>query len=183
MALTELAIKALKPKAKMYRIPDSEGLCLEVSPAGGKLWRWRYRFQGRGQMLALGKYPAVGLAQARKLRDKAREQAGEGQHPTRIRKAEKLRRMQEGENTFERTARRWFELREGKLNAKYHKQCLERMEQLVFPLIGDLPVTEITIPDVVSVVEKIGNRGTIETAKRMKQLIGQIFRYAAQRAS
>ncbi len=181
MALTEFEIKGKKPKNKLYRIADSGGLCLEVSPAGGKLWRWRYNFQGKGQMLALGKYPDVSLAEARKLRDEAREQAKSGQHPMRLRKAQKLRRMQEGENTFERTARRWFELREGKLNKKYHKQCLERLEQLVFPIIGDLPVAEITIPDVVSVVEKIGNRGTIETAKRMKQLMGQIFRYAAQR--
>ena len=181
MSLTEMAIKGFKPKAKIYRIADSHGLCLEISPAGGKLWRWRYYFQGKGQMLALGKYPEVSLSQARKLRDEAREQAKSGQNPTRIRKAQKLRRMQEGENTFERTARRWFELRQGKLNEKYHKQCLERLEQLVFPIIGDLPIAEITIPDVVSVVEKIGKRGTIETAKRMKQLIGQIFRYATQR--
>ncbi len=72
-------------------------------------------------------------------------------------------------------------MKEGGLNPKYSKQCLVRMEQHVFPRIGDLPITDITIPDVVEVVEAIGKRGTVETAKRMKQLMGQIFRYAAQR--
>ncbi len=181
MPLTELAIKSQKPKEAPYRVTDGGGLSLEITPAGGKLWRWRYYFQGKPQILALGKYPAVTLSEARKLRDEARQLVSSGKHPTRAKNALKLRLMQEGENTFERAARRWFELREGKLNEKYHKQCLERLEQLVFPMIGALPIAEITIPDIVSVIEKIGNRGTIETAKRMKQLIGQIFRYATQR--
>ena len=181
MALTELAIKNLKAKAKPYRKPDTGGLCLEVSPAGGKLWRWRYYFQGKEQMLALGKYPALSLADARKKRDEARELVDAGKHPTREKKLKKLRKAYEGANTFEKIARRWLEAKEDGLNAKYSKQCLVRMEQHVFPKMGDLPVSEITIPDVVEVVEAIGKRGTIETAKRMKQLISQIFRYAAQR--
>ena len=132
-------------------------------------------------MLALGKYPHVTLAQARKLRDAARDLAQTGKHPTREKKAQKLRRMYEGENTFEKIARHWLNHRELGLNPKYSKQCLARMEDHVFPVIGALPLTEITIPDVVQVVERIGKRGTIVTAKRMKQLIGQVFRYAAMR--
>jgi integrase len=181
MALTELAIKHLKPKPKPYRIADGGGLCLEVSTAGGKLWRWRYYYQGKEQMLALGKYPALSLAEARKKRDSARDLLDAGKHPSREKKAQKLRKAHEGANTFEKIARKWLETKEEGLNEKYSKQCLVRMEQHVFPQIGDLPLTEITIPDVVEVVEKIGKRGTIETAKRMKQLIGQVFRYASQR--
>jgi len=181
MPLTELAIKNLKPQKTAYFKTDSGGLSLKVTPAGGKLWRWRYYFNGKQQILALGKYPSVSLSEARRLRDEARELVEEGKHPTREKKARKLRNMDDGENTFERIARLWLELRQKGLNDKYRKQCLARMEQHVFPLIGALPITEITIPDVVAVVEKIGNRGTIETAKRMKQLIAQIFRYAAQR--
>lgn len=181
MALTELAIKHLKPKSKGYRVSDGGGLCLEVSPAGGKLWRWRYYYQGKEQMVALGKYPAVSLADARKKRDDQRELLEQGKHPTREKKAQKLRKSHEGANTFEKIARRWLEMKEDGLNPKYATQCLARMEQHVFPRIGDLPLTEIMIPDVVEVVEAIGKRGTVETAKRMKQLIGQVFRYAAQR--
>lgn len=179
MALTELAIKHLKPKPKAYRVADGGGLCLEISPSGGKLWR--YYYQGKEQMLALGKYPALTLAEARKKRDEARDLLDAGKHPTREKKIQKLRKAHEGANTFERIARKWLEMKEGGLNEKYAKQCLTRMEQHVFPMIGALPLTDITIPDIVEVVEAIGKRGTIETAKRMKQLIGQIFRYASQR--
>ena len=181
MALTELTIKHLKPKPKVYRVADGGGLCLEISPAGGKLWRWRYYYQGKAQMLALGKYPALTLAAARKKRDEARDLLDAGKHPTREKKIQKLRKVHEGANTFEKISRRWLELKESGLNEKYARQCLARMEQHVFPRIGALPLTEITIPEIVEVVEAISKHGTIETAKRMKQLIGQVFRYSAQR--
>jgi integrase len=181
MALTELAIKGFKPQEKPYRKPDGGGLCLEITPAGGKLWRLRYYFQGRAQMMALGKYPAVGLAEARKRRDEARQYLEGGRNPIREKQAQKLRQAQEGENTFEKMARAWLALKGTNLNQKYHKQSLERMEQHVFPMIGALPITEITTLAVVRVIEKIASRGTIETARRMGQLIGQTFRYACRR--
>lgn len=181
MPLTELAIKNAKPQAKPYRLPDSGGLCVEISPAGGKLWRWRYRLNHKEQMLALGKWPAIGLSEARRLRDDARSLAEAGKHPTREKQAKKLRAIHDGENTFETIARRWIELKKTGLNEKYRNQNLTRMEQLVFPLIGALPISEITIPDIVRVVDKINKRGTIETAKRMKRLISQTFRFASQR--
>ncbi|PZP56260.1 MAG: integrase [Micavibrio aeruginosavorus] len=181
MPLTELAIKNMKPKEKAYRVADSNGLCIEISPKGSKLWRWRFYYLGKPQMAALGKYPAIPLAQARKLRDEARAVLESGKHPTLYKRAQRLRKAMEGNNTFERIARLWIETKQKGLNEKYVRQNLERLEQLVFPAIGALPITEITIPDVVRVVDRIANRGTIETAKRMKQLIGQVFRYAATR--
>jgi integrase len=181
MALTDLTIKHLKPKSKLYRVADSNGLCLEISPKGGKLWRWRYYYQGKAQMLALGKYPALSLTEARKKRDGARDLLDSGKHPTREKKVQKQRKAHEGENTFEKVARKWLEIKEKGLNEKYRTQCLARMEQHVFTKIGDLPITDINIPDVVEVIEEIAKRGTIETAKRMKQIIGQVFRYASQR--
>lgn len=140
MALTALAIKALKPKEALYRIADSGGLCLEVTPAGGKLWRWRYRFGGKAQMLALGKYPDMGLEAARKSRDEAKSLLKAGKHPSRERQAQKLRQSVAGENTFERVARNWLILKSKKLNQKYAIQTLARMEQHVFPHIGALPI-------------------------------------------
>jgi integrase len=181
MTLTALAVKNMKPKAKLYRLADSGGLCIEVAPSGSKLWRWRYNFNGKPQMLALGKYPTVTLEQARKKRDAARDLVDAGKHPKREKDAKKLRQMVEGEHTFEKIARRWMEMKGGKLNEKYHKQSLARLEQHIFPMIGALPITEITIPDVARVIEKIGKRGTVETAHRMKQVVSQVFRYAAQR--
>ena len=181
MPLTELAIKHLKPKAKLYRIADGNGLCLEISPSGGKLWRWRYYYQGKAQMLALGKYPSLSLAEARKKRDDARDLLDTGKHPTREKKIQRIRKAHEGSNTFEKIARKWLEMKDKNLNEKYRKQCLARMEEHIFPKIGDLPITDITIPDIVEVIEEISKLGIIETARRMKQIIGQVFRYASQR--
>lgn len=181
MALTELQIKHLKPKDKVYRIADAGGLCIEVSPAGGKFWRLRYYLNGKEQMLALGKYPAMTLAEARRKRDEAKEIAESGKHLTREKKAQKLRKSSESENTFEKVAHLWLEIKGESLNERYAKQSLSRLETHVFPKIGDLPITEITIPEVVAVVEAIGKKGLIETANRMKHLISQVFSYAAQR--
>jgi integrase len=187
MSLTPLAIEKLKPKDKIYRLADAGGLCIEVTPKskknthGTKLWRWRYYFNGKPQMLALGKYPAVGLKEARRRAEAAREQLEAGKHPTREKKAEKLRRAVSGENTFEAITRKWMAVKGEQLNKKYHKQSLVRLEKHVFPLIGDLPISEIKIPDVVRVVETVAERGTVVTAKWVKQAISQVFRYASQR--
>lgn len=179
--LTDVAIRGAKPKEKLYKMRDGNGLILEVTPKGSKLWRYRYRFNGKEQMLALGKYPIVTLSDARQKALDARALLDEGKNPSREKKAEKLRNTVKGENTFEAIARRWLEMKSQKLNPKYAKQTLARMEQHVFPKIGALPIDDITIPDVVRVVEAMGEHGIIETAKRMKQTIGQVFRYAAQR--
>lgn len=181
MILTELAIKNAKPRNQPYRMKDGAGLYVEVSPAGGKLWRWRYRFNLKAQIFSLGSWPDVTIAEARKLRNEARMQVKAGKHPTREKRAKKLRSAYEGENTFEKVAKRWLDLKQKGFNEKYRAVSLKRLEQYVFPMIGDLPITEINTPDVVRVVEKIGDRGTIETAKRVKQLISQTFRYASQR--
>jgi integrase len=181
MALTDLAIKHAKPKDRPYTMTDDGGLGIEVSPAGGKVWRWRFRYDGKHQTLTIGKYPSISIAKARLARDEARDQVHAGYHPNRVKQAQKLRRMAEKETTFESVARKWHEIRGNGLNKKYHSQILSRMEQYVFPLIGALPIKEITIPDVVKVVEKIGDQGIIVTAKRMKQYISQVFRYATHR--
>lgn len=181
MPLTELQIKHLKARDRLYRVTDGNGLTLTITPAGGKLWHVRYRYNGKQQTYSLGRYPLVGLAQARKGRDEVHTLLLAGKHPTREKRATKLRRSIEGENTFGNVCRKWLSQKSATLNQKYAKQTLARMEQHVFPLIGDLPITEITIPDCVHVLEKIAKRGTIETAMRMKQVISQTFRYAAQR--
>jgi integrase len=181
MALTALAVKNLKPSGLMYRRSDSGGLCIEVTPSGRKLWRWRYHFAGKAQTLALGRFPEVTLEQARRKRDDARQQVLNGKHPGRERRAAKMRLAASNGNTFEAVAKAWHQVKKPGLNEKYHAQILARMRQHVFPAIGALPISEIGIPDVARVVEKIGSRGTIETAHRMKQVMAQVFRYAAHR--
>jgi len=187
MPLTDLTIRNLKPAAKPYKVSDGGGLSIEVAPKsirndkGSKLWRWRYQLNGKEQMLSLGKYPFVSLEQARIKRDQARKLLLEGKSPSKERKAEKIRRQVASENTFEAITRKWMAVKGEQLNKKYHKQSLVRLEKHVFPMIGDLPISEITIPDVVRVVEAIAERGTVVTAKWVKQAISQVFRHAAQR--
>lgn len=179
--LTDVKLRNANPKEKLYRLSDGDGLALEVKPTGKKFWRYRYFYSGKEQMLTLGKYPLVSLAKARQKRDDAAKLLDEGKNPSREKKIEKLRNVANGENSFEAVARKWFEIKTPRLNAKYATQMQARMEQHVFPRIGALPIADITIPDVVAVVEAIAEGGTIETAKRMKQTIGQVFRYASQR--
>jgi hypothetical protein len=181
MALTVLTIKNLKPRDTIYRVADSGGLCIEITPSGSKLWRWRYKLNGKSQLVALGKFPEVPLEKARKLRDDVRAQVQAGKSPAREKKIQKLRKAHEGDNSFERIARRWLETKEKGQSERYSKQSIARMEKHVFPVIGALPLVDITIPDVVEVIEAIGKRGTIEMANRMKQAISQTFRYASQR--
>ncbi len=156
-------------------------LTLEITTKGSKLWRWRYRFDGREQTHALGKYPIISLSEARQKRDDARKLVNEGIHPTREKKIQKLRNTADGENSFEAIARKWFIMRQEQLNSKYAKQTLARMEQHIFPKIGAFPITSITIPDIVTVIETIAEHGTVDTAHKMKQVMSQVFRYAAQR--
>lgn len=181
MSLTELAIKNLKPGQKLYRVSDSGNLSLEITPKGSKLWRWRYYYQGKSQMLALGKYPDVSLATARKLRDEARGLLQAGKHPAREKKINKLRQGYEGELTFESIAREWHEKKFEVLDSRYKKHSLSRMEEYVFPEIGILPLKEITIPHIVRMIDKISAKGVTDIAKRMKQTVAQVFRYAAKR--
>ncbi len=132
-------------------------------------------------MMALGQYPDTSLAEARRLRDDQKDILNTGKHPAREKKAQKLRQEYEEDNTFKVVALKWLETRKEKLNSKYHQQCKARLKQHVFPVIGDTPITEIKVPDVVYIMELIGQDGRIETAKRMKQMISQTFRFAAQR--
>lgn len=106
MALTDAAIKAAKPAAKLFRITDSNGLCLEIAPTGSKLWRYRYRFNDKAKMLALGTYPALSLLKARQKRDEAREQLANGIDPGEQKKAAKQAQKVIG-LTFEGLAREW----------------------------------------------------------------------------
>lgn len=180
MPLTELVIKNAKAKDKPYRINDGGGLQLEIMPTGSKRWRFRYYFFGKQQILSLGKYPTVPLAQARKKRDDALLQIEAGKHPAREKKAEKLRQANRNYKTFEKLTRKWFEVREKELDEKYFKQMVKLFEKHVFPEIGKTPFDEVTTPQIVSVIETIG-KATAETAKRIRQNIGQVFRYGIQR--
>ena len=181
MPQTDTAIRNLKPKDKPYRVADSGGLYLEVSPSGGKLWRFKYRFERKQKMMALGVYPAVTLAKARDRRDDARKLLADGIDPSEHRKAAKATRAGLAANTFEVIGREWYAKTAATQAATTSEKLLRRLEVDVLPWIGARPITTIAAPDLIKIIERIEQRGALDTARRVHNAIGRIFRYAVGR--
>ena len=141
MPLTDIAIRSAKPKTKTLKMFDGGGLYLEVSPAGGMWWRWKYRFAGKEKRLSLGVYPDVKLKAARTKRDASRQQLAAGIDPGEARKAEK--QAQAGAESFEAIAREWHGKFSPNWETSYSERILRRLERDVFPWIGKRPIAEI----------------------------------------
>jgi integrase len=176
MPLTDTAIRSAKPQAKAVRLFDGGGLYLEVNPAGGKWWRWKFRFGGKEKRLSLGVYPDVSLKVAREKRDAARQQLAAGIDPGQARRAEKL--AQAGAESFEAIAREWHAKFSPGWVASHGDRILKRLEKDLFPWIGKRPIAEIKAPELLGVLRRIESRGALETAHRAMQNCGQVFRYA-----
>ena len=179
MALTDTGIKNLKHSGAPAgdKHTDAQGLHLLVK-AAGKYWRLNYRFDGKQKTLALGVYPAVSLANARKRRDAARELLANDTDPAQAKRIEKANKVLSNANTFEAVARHWHENKLGTWQPRTAANILHRLEQDIFPLIGKQPITSIKAPVILDVLRQIEKRGALEIAKRQGQVCGQIFRYA-----
>lgn len=178
MPLSDLAIRKLKPADKPYKASDERGLYLSVIPSGKKLWRFKYRFNGKELLISFGGYPDVPLARAREKREDARKLLAEGINPSENRKAQKAAKAGRAANSFEVIAREWFEARKDTWALSHSKRLIRRLENDVFPWIGEKAIAEITPPEILSVMRRIENRGTLDTAHRVHQDCGQVFRYA-----
>ena len=176
--LTDAKIKTAKHSDKAIRMFDSGGLYLEISPAGGKLWRLKYRFDDKEKRLALGIYPDTALVKAREKREQARRLLADGIDPSENRKVQKAARIQRSENSFEVVAREWFAKYRPGWSATHAGRTIKRLENDVFPWIGGRPIAEITAPEILSVLRRVESRGTLDTAHRAHQNCGQVFRYA-----
>lgn len=178
MALTDTAVRNAKPASKPAKLFDERGLFLIVTPAGGKWWRLRYNFDGKEKLLSLGTYPDVSLKDAREKRDSARKLLAAGIDPGEHRKATKTARVERAANSFEVIAREWFEKNRGTWAVSHSTKILARLENDVFPWLGEKAIAEITAPDVLAVLRRIEGRGTNDTAHRAKGNISQVMRYA-----
>lgn len=178
MPLSDTAIRKLKPSDKPYKVTDEKGLFILVTPPGGKLWRMKYRFDGKENLLSFGAYPDVPLIRAREKRDKARSLIADGVDPSDNRKAQKAAKADRASNSFEVIAREWYEARKPKWALSHSGRLIKRLANDVFPWVGSKPISEITAPEVLSVVRRIEGRGTLDTAHRVLQDFGQVFRYA-----
>jgi len=178
MALTDTAVRNAKPGAKPVRLFDERGLYLEVSPTGGKWWRVKYRLDGKEKRLSLGVYPDVSLKDARDRRDAARRLLADGIDPSENRKAQKSARADRAANSFEVVAREWFAKFSATWATHHGDRIIRRFERDIFPWIGGRPISEVTAPELLTVVRRIESRGALETAHRALGNCGQVFRYA-----
>lgn len=183
--LTDVAIRNAKPGPKSYRLFDGGGMYLEVTTAGGKLWRLKYRYGGKEKRLALGAYPEVPLSQASKdapagARQRAfaaRSLLAQGIDPGAVKQAQKAVERAAGE-TFELVARQWHEKFTPSWTPNHAARILTSLSQDAFPWLGHRPIREILPPEVLSVARRVESRGAIETAHRLVGNIGMVFRYA-----
>ncbi|MCG8006846.1 MAG: tyrosine-type recombinase/integrase [Candidatus Thiodiazotropha lotti] len=176
MPLTDSAIRNAKSKEKNYKLADGGGLYLLVTTKGGKWWRLDYRFNGKRKTLSMGVYPDVSLKSARDRRAEAKTQLADGIDPGEIRKATKA--SQSDADGFEAVAREWWGQREPTWSKTHSSRIIQRLEKDVFPWVGNRPIGEISAPELLTVLRRIENRGALETAHRIHQSCGQIFRYA-----
>ncbi len=178
MALTDSRIRNAKSKAQAYKLSDGGGMYLLVTPNGARYWRLDYRFAGKRRTLALGVYPTVTLSNARARREDARACLAKGTDPSVVKKQIKRAAKYANENTFEGIAREWIENQRTRLAPRYRALLLARLEADIFPQIGARPVSEIDAPELLDTLKKVEQRGVIETARRLRQTSGQVFRYA-----
>lgn len=178
MPLTDTRVRNSKPLTKTHKLSDGGGMYLLITPDGARYWRLDYRFAGKRRTLALGVYPAVALASARTRREDARKLLAQGIDPNAVKKAIKRDVKLASENTFEIIAREWIAKQRKRLADRYCTLLLARLEGDIFPQIGSRPIGEISAPELLDVLRKVEKRGAIETARRLRQTCGQVFRYA-----
>jgi integrase len=179
MALTDSALKALKPRATAYKVTDEKGLYVQVTPAGGKLWKLKFRNEvGAEKKLSLGAYPEISLKEARELRDAARSNLAKGVDPAEQKQRDKRAAMISAANSFEAVAKAYIakNRRDGLAEATVRKR--EWFLDIVHKRLGARPIAEIEPYEILDAVRPFEASKNDEKAHRTLQFIGQVFRYA-----
>lgn len=177
MPLSDTAIRASKPREKAYKVADEKGLFLLVNPGGSRLWRLKYRIDGKEKLMALGAYPDVGLKDARDKRDEARKLIAAGVDPAQKKKSDEAEAKERATNTFELVAREWHENVKGEWIEKHAVRTMKLFERDLFPFIGGKPINEIKPRELLECLRRVEKRGTLSTAHRLLTQCGQVFRY------
>ncbi len=177
-SLSDAKARNANPRTKPYKLTDGEGLFLVVMPSGSKYWRLRYFIAGKEKTLALGVYPDVSLADARDRRAQARKVLAAGNDPGEAKKEAKRLATLKSTNSFEKVAREWLENRQHEWASITTEVKRKRIERYVFPKLGQRPISDITPPEVLAMLRVVEGQGTLDTARRVMQLCGQIFMYA-----
>ncbi len=178
--LTDTAIKKAKPSSKQTTLFDGGGLFLLVTPSGGKLWRFKYRYTGKEKLLSFGSYPEVSLTDARHARYEARKLLAQNIDPIEFRRTHEALNKELIANTFEAVAREWHHKFSsgGKWSPGHSADILHRLEKDIFPPLGSRPISGIKPKELLKVLERIASRGALDTAHRLRHHCGMVFRYA-----
>ena len=179
--LTATEIKSTKPRDKKYKLSDGRGLSLLILPNGSKLWRLKYRFQGKEKEYAIGTYPAISLSKAREKREELKSLVADGIDPNEKKKQDtQVAKDVEAkkENTFLRVSELWLKSYEKEVSENYHKKLERALVMHVYPSIKNTPMEEITRKDIIALLELIKNKGFQETGRRTAMLLNKIYKYA-----
>lgn len=176
--LSDVKVKSAKPAPKESKLFDGGGLFLLVTPTGGKLWQFKYRFGGKEKKLSFGAYPTISIADARQRREDAKKLLANGIDPGEVKKAQKAASDAETENSFEIVAREWHSRFSGQWSPGHAETIMDRLKRDVFPWLGAKPVSEVKPVDLLAVLRRIEGRGALETAHRVRTICGQVLRYA-----
>ena len=171
--LSDAAVRNTRATDKPRKLSDERGLYLLVNKTG-KYWRFNYRHDGKQRTLALGVYPDVTLAQARERRDQARTLLANGVDPSVVKQARKLA----AENSFEAITREWHAKFSPGWVPHHADKIIKRFEREVFPWIGSRPIADINAPELLTVLRRMEDRNALDTAHRVHQNCGKVFRYA-----
>lgn len=177
MALTDIAIKNARPSDKAFKLFDGGGLFLLITPSNQRYWRLKFRHGGKEKLLALGVYPEVSLAAARKRREEARDSLAQGVDPSAQRKEVKRLATLSAATSFEAVAREWFENQREGWSAGYAEKVMGSLEGDVFPTLGNMPIADIEAHTLVGMLRAVEARGVRETAKRILQRTRAVFQY------
>ena len=176
--LTAITVKQAKPKEKDYKLFDGGGLFLLVRKDSSKYWRLKYRFANKEKLLALGVYPDVSLLEARERRETAKRQLRDSIDPSAAKQAQKLSQVEASENSFEAIGIEWYQKTQHEWSEVHKTKVDWMLTKNLYPWLGKRPISEITPPELLKTLRRIESRGALETAKRVKQIAGKVFRYA-----
>jgi len=177
LELTDIQVRNAKPKAQQYKLTDGKGLYLLVTPTGGKLWRFDYKFKDKRNTLTFKTYPEISLLKARQSREDARQLITNGIDPSEYKKDQKSAAELAALNTFEAVTRQWFETHKGRWSEGHSKHIFSRFENDIFPVVGNKPIAEVRRKDLTALLEAVSKRA-LETAHRIKIAINQMLNYA-----
>ena len=174
--LNDIQLVELKPKDKLYRVSDSHGLCIEINPSGSKLWRHRYRFNNKATMMSLGSYPEVSLLDARQSRDRNNQLLKKGLNP----KIPKINNYRDNpdEISFKGMFFNWFNNKQYDWTHGYADDTLQRANLYLLPIIGKMPIDEISPPDMLKLLFEIQEKGLLDTLQKVKGIANGVFSHS-----